>query len=62
MKVKVVDNSKPYIYEEEQQASIYTFSNHSSYNIVLFKVDVKQAALSTEDHSLYKPEEAYWIQ
>ena len=62
MKVKVVDNSKPYIYEEEQQASIYTFSNHSSYNIVLFKVDVKQAALSTEDRFLYKPEGAYRIQ
>jgi hypothetical protein len=60
MKVKVVDNSKPYIYEEEQQASIYTFCNHSSY--ILFKVDVKQAALSTEDRFLYKPEGAYRIQ
>ena len=60
MKVKVVDNSKPYIYEEEQQASIYIFSKYSSY--ILFKVDVKQAALSTEDHSLYKPEGAYRIQ
>ena len=61
MKVKVVDNSKPYIYEEEQQASMYIiFSKHSSY--ILFKVDVKQSALSTEDHSLYKPEGAYRIQ
>ena len=60
MKVKVVDNSKPYIYEEEQQASVYVFSKHSSY--ILFKVDVKQSALSTEDHSLYKPEGAYRIQ
>ena len=61
MKVKVVDNSKPYIYEEEQQASIYIFSKYSLHSI-LFKVDVKQSALSTEDHSLYKQEGAYRIQ